>query len=248
MIEKDGVSPHNGRKHLPMNLKITADDRYRIVYDADKLDIASAVMFRADYWGEASSDHGSGLGRGGTRFLSGAFGDVVLKRYLRGGQMARWNRDLYLYLGTGHSRPFREFRLLAWMYQQQLPVPAPIAALVERHGLLYRGALITAMLPETPSLAESLQTDNVDSVVWRSVGRCIRRFHDAGVMHADLNVNNILVDGSRQVYLVDFDKSYRRKSGDHWKQANLYRLKRSLIKLRGDPGLNWPELESGYSG
>ena len=230
-----------------MNLKITADDHYRIVYDADKLDTAPADMFRPDYWPERGSECDADLGRGGTRFISAPFGEAVLKKYLRGGQVARWNRDLYLYLGFERTRPCREFRLLAWMNKQGLPAPVPIAALVERRGPVYRGALITALLPGTLSFAECIQQGKSGSQLYRAVGRCIRRFHDAGVMHADLNVNNILVNGAGEVYLVDFDKSSRCKNATHWKQANLDRLHRSLNKLPGDPALHWPELESGYN-
>jgi len=69
-------------------------------------------------------------------------------------------------------------------------------------------------------------------------------------MHADLNANNILLDTTRQVYLVDFDKSSRGAKGSQWKQANLQRLKRSLNKLlqrHSGSRLDWPALESGYN-
>jgi 3-deoxy-D-manno-octulosonic acid kinase len=57
----------------------------------------------------------------------------------------------------------------------------------------------------------------------------VRRFHDLGVCHADLNVHNILLseDG---VYLVDFDRCQLR-GGGLWRDANLVRLRRSLEKL-----------------
>lgn len=229
-----------------MNSKITADDRYSIVYDADKLDTASAILFKHDYWESQGSAALSALGRGGTQFINAPFGEAVLKQYLRGGQMARLNRDLYLYSGLERSRPFREFRLLAWMAEQQLPVPAALAAMVERHGLVYRGALITANLLGTASFSERLLQGRCTQKVWQSVGQCIRKFHDVGVMHADLNVNNILIDEQECVYLVDFDKGCVRNGADRWKQANLERLKRSLNKLPGNPVALWPEFLVGY--
>ena len=229
-----------------MNPKITADDRYSIVYDADKLDTASAVLFRHEYWASQGSESLAVLGRGGTRFISAPFGDAVLKYYLRGGQVARLNRDLYFYSGLERSRPFREFRLLAWMGAQQLPVPGALAAMVERHGPVYRGALITATVHGTSSFSERLLQGKCNQEVWQSVGQCIRRFHDAGVMHADLNASNVLIDEHDKVYLVDFDKSRTRKDAAHWKQANLDRLQRSLNKLPGNPVALWPEFLAGY--
>ncbi len=250
MIEKGGRSPHNGRKHLPMNPRITADDHYRIVYDADQLDTASVDMFEPGYWGRNGAAANPVLGRGSACKIRGPFGEAVLKRYYRGGQVARWNRDLYLFTGVERSRPFREFRLLAWMYEQNLPVPVPVAALLERNLFSCRGALITILLAGTASFSMYLRQGNVGTQLWRSIGACIRRFHDAGVKHADLNVNNILIDTQGQVYLVDFDKSRRCRVGEHWKQANLQRLNRSLKKLsrHHTVDLDWPALAAGYRG
>jgi 3-deoxy-D-manno-octulosonic acid kinase len=251
MIEKGGCSPHNGRKHLPMNSKTTAADRYSIVYDADQLDTASVEMFQPRYWQQHGGGDESTLERGGACYISGPFGDAVLKRYFRGGLVARWNRDLYLYLGIERSRPFREFRLLEWMHSEQLPVPAPLAALVHRTGPVCRGGLITALLPDTESFARRLEQGRPDIAVWQSVGRCVRRFHDCGVQHADLNVNNILLDTAGKVYLVDFDKSRRCDNGGQWKLANLQRLKRSLGKIMTDFNMDhpgWRALTAAYDG
>ena len=40
-------------------------------------------------------------------------------------------------------------------------------------------------------------------VLWIDIGRCIRRFVDAGVHHADLNAHNVLLDSEDRVWLVD---------------------------------------------
>jgi 3-deoxy-D-manno-octulosonic acid kinase len=69
----------------------------------------------------------------------------------------------------------------------------------------------------------------LDAEDWRAVGRCIRRFHDAGVYHADLNAHNVLLAGS-VVYVLDFDRGRYRAPGT-WQAANLARLRRSLDKL-----------------
>ena len=231
-----------------MNPKTIANDRYSIVYDADEVDTVSVDMFKQSYWQQDGS--GADLGRGSACFISGPFGDAVLKRYFRGGHLARWNRESHLYAGVGRSRPFREFNLLVWMMKQQLPVPIPRAALVERDGWFYRGALITAALSQTRRFSETFSQSAPDLSLWRSVGQCVRRFHDAGVFHADLNVNNILLDAAGQVFLVDFDKSRRATGGERWKLANLRRLRRSVNKV-AQPGAGtdtgWTALAAGYN-
>ena len=64
----------------------------------------------------------------------------------------------------------------------------------------------------------------------REVGAAIGRFHGAGICHADLNANNILVDRDGGVWLVDFDRARHRAPGG-WRNSRLRRLKRSLEKL-----------------
>ncbi len=87
-------------------------------------------------------------------------------------------------------------------------------------------------------------------VTWISIGRCIRRFHDFGVCHADLNAHNVLLSED-SVYLVDFDRCELRRAG-LWRDANLVRLRRSLEKVTyGLPAerfseADWHGLLNGY--
>jgi 3-deoxy-D-manno-octulosonic acid kinase len=89
------------------------------------------------------------------------------------------------------------------------------------------------------------------STGWRAVGRCIRRFHDQGVYHADLTANNILIDGAERVSIIDFDRGGLRVPG-LWRAANLSRLKRSLTKICGElppdrfGPVDWAALEDAY--
>ena len=109
-------------------------------------------------------------------------------------------------------------------------MPAPIAARVRRRGQLYSGDLITEFLPDTRSLSQKLAESTPDPQMWQSIGRCLRRFHDGGVDHPDLNAHNILIGVDRAVYLIDFDRGRLRRPG-LWCDANLVRLRRSLEKV-----------------
>jgi len=132
------------------------------------------------------------------------------------------------------------------LYKDDLPVPQPLAARVVRSGLLYRGDLITRRIPKARSIAELLSV--AAPVPWDAVGRCVRRFHDAGVWHADLNAHNVLLDAEGRVHLVDFDRSGHRSGATGWKQANLTRLRRSLDKLTQGrlEAAAWSSLLDGY--
>jgi tRNA A-37 threonylcarbamoyl transferase component Bud32 len=105
----------------------------------------------------------------------------------------------------------------------------PIAARYQHDGLTSTGDIITERLATVGSLAECLRTGALSIVTWISIGRCIRRFHDLGVSHADLNAHNVLLS-EEAVYLIDFDRCQLRKAG-LWRDGNLVRLRRSLEKV-----------------
>ena len=70
-----------------------------------------------------------------------------------------------------------------------------------------------------------------DEAFWQSVGVSIRKFHEAGVYHADMNAYNIQIDKDGDVWMLDFDKGALRAPGT-WQQETLSRLHRSLQKIR----------------
>jgi 3-deoxy-D-manno-octulosonic acid kinase len=108
-------------------------------------------------------------------------------------------------------------------------VPAPVAARYRQDGSSYTGDIITERLPAVGTLAVCLRTAALSVLTWISVGRCIRRFHDLGVCHADLNAHNVLLS-EEQVFLVDFDRCQLRAQG-WWRDGNLVRLRRSVEKV-----------------
>jgi len=107
--------------------------------------------------------------------------------------------------------------------------------------MLSTGAIMTERLMNTKPLADLLAGNGPDRDVWKSIGACIRRFHAAGIWHADLNARNILLDGDSRVFLIDFDRARFSPGEEVDGKGNLKRLKRSLEKL-------WPQAESGEMG
>jgi 3-deoxy-D-manno-octulosonic acid kinase len=89
-------------------------------------------------------------------------------------------------------------------------------------------------VPQTQTLAQRLCGGNVSFETWAAIGRMLRRFHDHGVCHTDLNAHNVLLRGAGQAWLIDFDGASVRRPGI-WRDANLVRLRRSLEKLNDGP-------------
>jgi 3-deoxy-D-manno-octulosonic acid kinase len=207
-----------------------------VLYDADQLEDADADLFEVQALAAAGRLRGTAQGRGTTHFVDIDGQPCVLRHYRRGGLVARLLGDRYLRTSLTETRAWREWHLLAELIEQGLPVPKPVAARVVTVGPFYRADLITQQLLDTRSLAQSLQQTALSEAQWRAIGATIRRFHDAGVYHADLNAHNILLDEKRsdksgQVYVIDFDRGEKRCPSPGWQQANLARLRRSLDKL-----------------
>lgn len=199
-----------------------------IVFDPVRLRQAGPGMLHAEHYGAAVEPVRAG-GRGAAWFVRAGSVEAVLRHYRRGGLAAKFSHDLYLWLGEARVRSLAEFRLLSELRAERLPVPAPLLAGYWRRGLAYRAAILVERIPSVRPLADWLGPD-VGTAPWEAVGAMLAKFHRAGLDHADLNANNVLVDAGGQPWLIDFDRC-RRRAGSHWREANLERLARSLAKL-----------------
>ncbi len=173
-------------------------------------------------------------GRQPAEFFRAGGVEYLIKHYGRGGLPAHLTEDRYLYRGWNHSRPFAEWRLLAALHRRGLPVPRPVAAAFRRRGVGYTADLIVVSCRPAQPLPSLLRAAPLGEAGWRAIGKALRRFHDEGVWHADLNAHNVLVaKDAADVVLVDFDRSRIRRPANYWKRANIARLERSLDKLAG---------------
>lgn len=221
-----------------------------MLYNAALARNFSPCWFEPEFWAQRGELVGTARGRGTTHYVRTGKQALVLRHYRRGGLVARVLNDRYLWRGEDRTRPFVEWELTHRLHRAGLPVPVPVAARYVRQGRGYRGDIITARLACTGSLTEALQAGSLPLLTWVSIGRCIRRFHDLGVCHADLNAHNVLL-GEQTVYLVDFDRCRLRAEG-LWRDGNLVRLRRSLEKISyGLPAerftdADWQALLGGY--
>ncbi|NOU52374.1 3-deoxy-D-manno-octulosonic acid kinase [Pseudoalteromonas sp. JBTF-M23] len=168
----------------------------------------------------------------------------VLKHYWRGGLVGKLLSDQYFFYGLKKTRVYKEFELLCALDNLGLPVPKPVAAKVSVQGLIYRGDLITSAINGATSLCERLQISQATEQELSLVGRTIAQFHNQGVYHADLNINNILFGDDGKVYLIDFDRGQLRPQQAAWQRANMERLHRSFKKEAGKwPTFNFSELD-----
>lgn len=224
-----------------------------MLYDARHGDQFEPRWFDPAHWQAQQRARATEGGRGASWFIDGP-APWVLRRYRRGGLVGRVLADVYLWLGEARARPIAEWRLLAWAVDAGLPVARPVAALVERTGLIYRGALITERVAARSLAARwpGAGEPPPDPALWRSAGAAVARCHAAGLDHADLNLHNLLLADDGRCTVIDLDRGARRAGSGSWRQGNLARLRRSLDKVgaTSDAALRdgaWRAFEAGYS-
>ncbi|HEV7123637.1 MAG TPA: 3-deoxy-D-manno-octulosonic acid kinase [Rhodanobacter sp.] len=215
---------------MMMHERMRQDAGSAILWDAATLPQVDAAWFVPGYWRERGALRVQAGGRGGVAVIESPVGECVLRHYRRGGFFRTAMGDRYLWTGADRSRPFREFRLLTEIIRLGLPGPVAIAARFHRRGMFYRADLITRRIEGARTLAECLAGGQLDHQLADAVGGVIGRFHRAGIWHADLNANNVLVSADGP-HLIDFDRGQKRKPAPDWQRSNLQRLRRSLLKL-----------------
>ncbi len=176
-----------------------------ILYDAARVSTVSADWFCPAFWHQRRAVIDLYGGRGTALGVSSEIGPLVLKTYLRGGLMARVNRDRYLWTGASRSRSIREWRLLSRLHELGLPVPRPIKAACFCNGLIYRAGLLTEQVPQAKPL--DVVAERLTATDWGRLADTLNRFFQAGLKHPDMNAGNLLCSGDGQWYVVDFDRA-----------------------------------------
>ena len=223
-----------------------------IRYDSDIFSEIEDVSFNSRVWAQRSSIVGFAEGRGTTFFIQHQGRDFVLRHYQRGGLIAKLSKEKYFWFGLRFTRPWREWNLLEKMLKKGLPVPIPAAIKVERNGLLHTADIMMHRIPNSRTLMQILMSEELAEGYWIAVGSVIRRFHEQGVYHSDLNANNIMLDEGGRCFLIDFDRCGLRKPKLKWQKENLLRLNRSLNKILKEQDVfyfsddNWRSLLRGY--
>lgn len=216
----------------------THRDNYYWRHDTQLIPEIQREFFTAAYWQSRHAVLGKESGRGTTWFVQHGDDEWVLRHYLRGGLMSRLSRDRYLFKRWQNCRSIAEFDILHMLHQQGFPVPRPVAAQVIRHGLHYRADILVGRIAQAQDLLRVLQRAQSE-YFYQNLAAMIARFMRAGIHHADLNIQNILVDNEGQFWLIDFDRAKQRTPVETWQNKVLARLLRSFEKEKQRHGIVW---------
>ncbi len=141
------------------------------------------------------------------------------------------------------SRMVDELRASLHAHAVGVPTALPVGVRIESRAFgLVVAHFISEALPDTANLLEVCRTACANGglspatrgKLARALASAVATMHNAGIVHADLNLKNLLCrlrPGEASAYVVDFDKARVRSKVDFKaRAANLRRLARSVSK------------------
>ena len=173
------------------------------------------------------------------------FGPVAIKSYYRGGWMRYLIKRRYLKLGK--TRAQIEFELLQVVRNLGIKAPEPVAY-AHRGSIFYQAWLVSRAIKQPLSLALlSLKDEKKTRQAMESVVGQISLLIQNGILHVDLHPGNIVVDGTGQIFIVDFDKGQiHHRSTEKLRSRYLTRWQRAVTKHRL-PGMLTEMLQAGLN-
>lgn len=172
---------------------------------------------------------------------------LIIRRFRRGGLARLISKDRFL----DPERPFQEILLSEGLRERGFQTPVVVAARSRRLGIMgFRLELVTEQVPGVKSLGRwqaQFRKQGVDAPLQRSMlqvaGQTVRRLHEAGFEHSDLQPENLLwqpADGAADPYLwiLDLDRSVQHAEplSDPARHKNLWRLWRYVIRREATNG------------
>lgn len=170
---------------------------YRLCADPEFLDAleAAGLTDAAGFAMALRSGREVPGGRGPHRLVALPGGGPLLRlrEARRGGVLGRLFSSRYL----SHGRIARELELWLVLRERGAPLPTPVAAISRRRGGLWESHFGTLDRAESVDGLGWLRAAPSPDALRRSaraLGTGLRRFHDAGAVHGDLNLRNVLIE------------------------------------------------------
>ncbi|MCI0433664.1 MAG: hypothetical protein L0271_08440 [Gemmatimonadetes bacterium] len=231
---------------LPSGILAERAGSARIVGPESSLSFVAETIRRHGRLRDWAASHSSRIfqGRGPTYLVDGPDQPWVIRPARRGGTVASVLGDRYARLGT--PRPIGELRTSIRARERGIDTPEIVAVVLYPAGLFYRADIATRYIPDSESLATlSVGPDRPPEErrieAWRVTGHIIRVAARAGMLHADLNLRNVLISwslGIARAHLLDLDRCrFRVGTSKQDRDAMVSRLTRSRLKLEAETGV-----------
>lgn len=203
--------------------------------DAVRSALASHASLYA--WAAAQPGREEFQGRGATYGISLGPVRAVVRHARRGGLARSFSADRFL----DHTPRFRREMVIAEQLRAAgIATPAVLAGVAYPSGIAHTADVATERVDGVDLAAIFFGATPPSGIaraeVWKSVGALVRRLHDAGFVHPDLQLKNVLAGPASSsrlpaVWLLDVDtvRSVRLRPAAE-KVANIKRFFRSWAK------------------
>ena len=186
-----------------------------IAMPRDAAFVTSAIRSAGSLHGYAGRHHDAiALAGRGTAYAIPARDDRwVVRHYQRGGAVAGFLGDRYL--RGGLTRAEGELIVSEAARARGIPTPRVAAAVIYPDGAFYRADLAPGYIPDAADLAvltlgEQAWPADLRVAAWRAAGALLNICFDAGLVHPDLNLKNILMQRTVTgvtAYIIDLDRA-----------------------------------------
>ena len=220
---------------LPDFVRVERDAKVALVHP-DFRDTVAAALLEGEGCGPADE-----AGRAPLKRFSYSEGTGLIREYRRGGFVRHFMTKSYLF----DNRPLHEIEVHCAAYRSGVAVPMPLGAYWERRGPIYRGAIAVARIEAVHLLDYLSRGGEGKEEALQRCGAALRQMHDAGFIHADLQIRNILM-ADEGPYIIDLDKARQRtRVSPSAREINLVRLRRSF-KKNHVPLKHFDTIRAGY--
>jgi 3-deoxy-D-manno-octulosonic acid kinase len=175
-------------------------------------------------------------GRGRIAIVETRTRRLLLKQLRRGGALRGLWRDRF----AGKRRLLANLTLPLEASDRGVSTPPVVAMLlVSGPPGFWRGWLAVELVEHARDLASQLIDGELTDERWELALRQVRKLHDAGIEHPDLNLGNLMTSQDGTAWIIDLDKAQRRSGslGTSARCAGLRRLRRSYRKICLENGL-----------
>jgi tRNA A-37 threonylcarbamoyl transferase component Bud32 len=228
----------------PEGFSVSGRDEVLIVSDVQRESVVAAGFDRLETWRRHLDRGEVRSGRGSTARVSLESGaQLRIKQLRRGGLLEALWRDRF----AGSGRLIDNLRVPLIARSRGISTPEPVALMLAQGPPgLFRGWIAFEELVGAINLTAAITAGPTPTPEERqAVMSLVRRMHDSGVEHRDLNLGNLMMrrtDRPTQVFVIDLDRARVSATPLAFakRQQALRRLERSFVKETGRrDGTDW---------